>query len=169
MALIKCHECNNEISSKAKACPKCGAKPKRTGFFGWLFIIFVLIVFVSEMMNPPGKPATPESKPVAKQEKSPEEKMRDTKVVFYGNSIKANSRDPKSLEWITILANQDGSTICFKYRGRNGLGGISVQNTVIVKDSLQKASNAWNQHCTKEGVEDVGNSMKWVIDNIDKF
>ncbi|MFC4161964.1 zinc ribbon domain-containing protein [Chitinimonas lacunae] len=26
MALIKCKECNNEVSSKAKICPKCGAK-----------------------------------------------------------------------------------------------------------------------------------------------
>ncbi|MCP4748774.1 MAG: zinc-ribbon domain-containing protein [Desulfobacteraceae bacterium] len=25
MALIKCNECNNEVSDKANACPKCGA------------------------------------------------------------------------------------------------------------------------------------------------
>ena len=28
MALIKCHECGTEISSKATKCPKCGMVPK---------------------------------------------------------------------------------------------------------------------------------------------
>ena len=27
MALIKCKECGNEISDKARACPRCGANP----------------------------------------------------------------------------------------------------------------------------------------------
>jgi len=42
MALVKCHECKHEISKKAKACPNCGAKPRRTSLFTWL----VLIVFI---------------------------------------------------------------------------------------------------------------------------
>lgn len=28
MALIKCHECGNDVSTNAKTCPKCGATPK---------------------------------------------------------------------------------------------------------------------------------------------
>lgn len=37
MALAKCKECGNEISTKATACPKCGAKPaKPTGAFTWI-------------------------------------------------------------------------------------------------------------------------------------
>lgn len=31
MALVKCAECGKEISDTAKACPNCGAKPKRGG------------------------------------------------------------------------------------------------------------------------------------------
>lgn len=50
MALTKCKECGNEISTKADACPKCGAKPQKTSgcavivllFFG--FILFSAIV-----------------------------------------------------------------------------------------------------------------------------
>lgn len=30
MALIKCHECGADVSTEAKTCPKCGAKPKTT-------------------------------------------------------------------------------------------------------------------------------------------
>ncbi len=48
MALVKCGECGNEISNKAQACPKCGAKPPKTPVFLYfiggiagLFVIFI--------------------------------------------------------------------------------------------------------------------------------
>lgn len=49
MALIKCKECGSEISSAAKACPKCGAPPPKptsrfTIFFGGLFAIAVAMM-----------------------------------------------------------------------------------------------------------------------------
>ena len=43
MAITKCKECNNEISTKAEQCPKCGAKQKRSIFWP-LFIGLVVIV-----------------------------------------------------------------------------------------------------------------------------
>lgn len=36
MALINCHECSEEISDSAAACPKCGAKVPK--FKWWLWI-----------------------------------------------------------------------------------------------------------------------------------
>ena len=49
MALVKCKECGEQVSTKAKTCPKCGAKaPKKTSLFTWLVLIFiVLIVYVA--------------------------------------------------------------------------------------------------------------------------
>jgi hypothetical protein len=42
MSLIKCHECSEEVSSKAKSCPKCGVKPKKkTSAATWIIISFV--------------------------------------------------------------------------------------------------------------------------------
>lgn len=32
MALISCHECGSQVSTQAKACPKCGAMPQRERF-----------------------------------------------------------------------------------------------------------------------------------------
>lgn len=47
MALVKCHECKNEVSSDAPACPKCGAVPQKgegaSGILG--LIIILLLVF----------------------------------------------------------------------------------------------------------------------------
>ncbi|MGK0269467.1 MAG: RNA polymerase subunit RPABC4/transcription elongation factor Spt4 [Cocleimonas sp.] len=48
MALVKCKECGEEISSKAKDCPKCGAKPpKKTSLFTWLVLIIIVSVIYS--------------------------------------------------------------------------------------------------------------------------
>lgn len=48
MALVKCKECGEKVSTEAKACPKCGAKPpKKTSFVFWGIVIIVLLaVFV---------------------------------------------------------------------------------------------------------------------------
>lgn len=44
MALIACKECGNEVSSQAKACPKCGAKVSVPGRRLWIPVLGVLIV-----------------------------------------------------------------------------------------------------------------------------
>lgn len=39
MALVACRECNNQISTTAFACPKCGAlvpKPKKSAIWPWI-------------------------------------------------------------------------------------------------------------------------------------
>ena len=52
MALIKCKECSEEVSSSALDCPKCGfqlRKPKRSFIgkvFKWVFVIFNLLMLV---------------------------------------------------------------------------------------------------------------------------
>lgn len=44
MSLIKCHECSAEISDEAKACPKCGVKPKKgVGVLGILGIAILAL------------------------------------------------------------------------------------------------------------------------------
>jgi len=39
MALIKCNECENEISKQAKTCPNCGAKNKKRLTLGKIIIL----------------------------------------------------------------------------------------------------------------------------------
>jgi hypothetical protein len=44
MALKKCKECGEEISKKAKECPKCGSpQKKRTSFLTWFITIFLAL------------------------------------------------------------------------------------------------------------------------------
>ncbi len=46
MALVSCKECGTEVSTKAAACPKCGAKVKRTKWWLWIPISLVVLIFV---------------------------------------------------------------------------------------------------------------------------
>lgn len=44
MSLKKCKECNSKISTKAKACPACGApQKKRTSLFTWVITTVVVL------------------------------------------------------------------------------------------------------------------------------
>ena len=43
MALKKCKECGNEVSTKAASCPKCGAVlKKKTGCLGYIGAAFLI-------------------------------------------------------------------------------------------------------------------------------
>ena len=45
MALVKCKECGEKVSTDAKTCQNCGAKaPKKTSLFTWLVLIFIISV-----------------------------------------------------------------------------------------------------------------------------
>ena len=53
MALVKCKECGEDVSSKAKSCPKCGAKPaKQTSALTWI-IFFIIFYFIYKAVTLP--------------------------------------------------------------------------------------------------------------------
>ncbi len=55
MALKKCKECGNEISTKAESCPQCGAvRNNKTGCLGYIgaaFLIFIILGVFGSFMN----------------------------------------------------------------------------------------------------------------------
>jgi RNA polymerase subunit RPABC4/transcription elongation factor Spt4 len=53
MALIKCKECGEQVSTKAKTCPSCGAKPpKKTSAFTWFVLGLILFTIYIAKQNP---------------------------------------------------------------------------------------------------------------------
>lgn len=62
MALIKCPECQTEISKKAKVCPKCGhpIKKKGIGCGSVILIIFLMIIIAGVIGNMSKKSPSPE-------------------------------------------------------------------------------------------------------------
>src|SRR3990172_2978291 len=55
MALKKCKECGNDVSTKAASCPKCGVILKRkmgcTGYIGAGFLILVIIGVIGSLRD----------------------------------------------------------------------------------------------------------------------
>ena len=73
MAMIKCKECGAEISSKADACPKCGAKRKKRSGLGCLFLIILLfIVFgaIVSSVDTTTKPSPAQTSPTSQRSPS---------------------------------------------------------------------------------------------------
>ena len=59
MAMTKCKECGGEISTKADACPRCGAKQVRTSGCAKIVLIFLgLMVFVAMIGRCGREPST---------------------------------------------------------------------------------------------------------------
>jgi len=51
MAMVKCKECGNKISKKAKACPECGAPNKKRTSATTYFVLLVIIVITIGNIN----------------------------------------------------------------------------------------------------------------------
>ncbi|MGO3346051.1 MAG: zinc ribbon domain-containing protein [Marinomonas sp.] len=85
MALVKCKECNEEISSKAETCPKCGAKPpKKTSLFTWLVLVIIVFVIYSVSQSPTSTRVATKEKPststqIDKAKKTPVKKIAPPK------------------------------------------------------------------------------------------
>lgn len=64
MAVVKCKECGGQVSTKAKACPSCGAKqPKKVGILGWLFVLVVVLPIAWQVGSGMGKADVPAPTP----------------------------------------------------------------------------------------------------------
>ncbi|MBD2142945.1 zinc-ribbon domain-containing protein [Anabaena sp. FACHB-1250] len=117
MTLLKCSECNKEMSSKATTCPNCGAPMKRKSgclgnlFFGlsaFLFIIFLIGLVAPKTPTPPqtSETETPPSqnKEIETQEqkaKAEEEKVKQLREVELNKQRDAeiNTKIEKFKQW----------------------------------------------------------------------
>lgn len=148
MALIKCKECGKEISTDAKACPHCGAKPPyRPGIGMIVFAGLALIIAIKGLLHesPPIPPKT-EAEKVADEAKE----RRYLVTVITAKKLKTMMREPDSVEWMEMWANEQADTVCLKYRSRNGFGGMNVEIMTVTKQEVSQDTAAWNAHCISE-------------------
>lgn len=95
MALVKCKECGEEVSNKAKSCPKCGAKaPKKTSLLTWLVLSLIILgVYVSGQST---DRTTEASSKVSSSEKSETIKSEKVKKVA-----------PPKPVWVTSVSKDE--------------------------------------------------------------
>lgn len=164
MALIKCKECGEKVSSKAKACPHCGVKPPpETSAFTWLvLIVIVLFVAVPFFSDRPALNVSPQDRLAAQAQRDVEAAAERERAVaeeaenrrkgfhclsaFNGthrgvvNFVSERLRDPDSFDHVeTRITPVDGDgqhTLIMEYRAANGFGGINLETAVAtVKNS----------------------------------
>lgn len=167
MAIVKCKECSKDVSTKALACPNCGVKlPKRTSIVTWLVVIFLVVPAVLGVIGAVNAPSnSQESSGVAKAktpEQTAEEKAkieRYARVQVAASQVKNILRDPDSLKWEAILANDDASVICMQYRAKNGFGGMNREQLTVFKDRFYKEAAIWNKNCAKKSLHDMTDAV----------
>lgn len=63
MALVKCKECGQEVSQKARSCPKCGAPiKKKMSLFVWIVTIVAGLWFIGNLVSMGDAPTETTSK-----------------------------------------------------------------------------------------------------------
>lgn len=156
MALIKCKECANQVSTDAKACPQCGAEVKQP--LSRLKVFFIAIVGVVLFMAfQSDKTAQPI--PVAKSptpEQVAENKKRETEfqmVVIGAKALRESMKNPDSFNMNSAGMTQDGS-ICYEYRSTNSFNAVVAGKFVISKKGGSAEGAAWNKYCAGKSATD---------------
>lgn len=153
MALINCHECQQQVSDTASTCPHCGAKvvkPKpekpRTRIKALLIALGVVVILISAF-NRPG-PESPEAK-AAREKAQTEKELRTLAAAAAIASIRAALRNPDSLKIDSLRTDTTGKLICVEYSAQNGFGGFNREYIAFVSGKSQTSPEVWNKHCTK--------------------
>lgn len=145
MALIKCAECGGEVSSKAAACPKCGAKPPAktslvTWIIGGIFLVFVyqctqLSGFADRPdTSAPSRVSSPASSAGATSSPTPiaPDKVVDLTAWNYASRIDPmTSREVK----LAVLASTNSMSLEFPYSGPN-YGHLTLRSTSAGPDVM---------------------------------
>lgn len=151
MSIIKCNECGADVSTEAKACPKCGAPPpKRTSLAVRLVVVLLGVTFVgvSVQQSLGLGPSRPE--PTAEQKAASQAAARRaTTAAAAMKVLRQNMRDPESLVWEDVRADADGRLVCLQYRARNGFGGMNREQAVVKDGTVSSSPSVWNKQCTQ--------------------
>jgi len=155
MALVKCKECGNTVSTKAQACPHCGAVRKRKppfarnrrpsygcGLFALMLIGFLIIGIVIVFLEDSDDSEIRENKPKTQQE------IRKDQIGIHFSAwdgshrgmtklIKASMNDPDSYDHVETTYGDKGDHLIVKtvFRGKNSFGGV-VKNWILAKVDL---------------------------------
>ena len=151
MALKKCTECGHDVSTQAVACPQCGAKIKKpTSLITKILATIFALGIAAAVLIPKAETSAADSASSAKKAADPKREAAFQKTLTVVRSIKASLRDPSSVEWSTITANEDASVVCVSYRARNGFGGKVIEGVTYAKGKLTTSSAAWNKNCANK-------------------
>lgn len=173
MALTKCQECGAEVSTKAGACPKCGAKQRRTNavtkIVGTIFALGVVVAVISSVTreNEAQKKAAEEATRVAAL--TPEQRQREAdakkaedankrfadqmflKAQLAAQAVRKSANDPASIQFAEAGYTDEG-TVYLIYRGKNAFNATILNRAILTADgkaasgSDAQTAALWNRY-----------------------
>ena len=88
----------------------------------------------------------------AERKKAEADEIRDRpsrRTVAFMTTIKRSLRNPDSVVWENVWANDDGSVVCVEYRAQNGFGGMNRESIATIHGRITEDGNMWNKNCLK--------------------
>lgn len=148
MSMVKCKECSAQISDSAATCPQCGAKlPKKTSKLTWAVVGTIGVVAIAAIAG--RSDPIPATKPQQTAKAQPSPESRQVALAREGATvIREAMRDPESLKFDYIGINQAATIACFRYRAKNGFGGMNVEALAVVDLKFTKDPAAIKKACT---------------------
>jgi len=160
MALITCTECGTEVSTSAKACPKCGASPKamgkqkkQIGRTGKIVIGAIALGMAALAITAQNAPVPVQTEAEAMAERL--NLLRIKSGMAAAVALKRSLRNPDSVTYEMIRSNEDGSLICILYRAQNGFGGMNRGNMAFIDDEPTDSRSVWNKRCAQAQLYDI--------------
>lgn len=158
MALTKCKECGEQISTKADACPKCGAKPpKKTSGFTWFVLILIIFgVYAANMSPSPSSSgansgSSNKSKPAAIKAPDP----------TWGNTRSKDEMTGKQSSYATSPTVAPKAPMAFPYQGTTAWLGVGCdKGSEWAYIGFSKAPNLNNTE-TEDGYNIIKTRFKW--------
>lgn len=172
MALVKCKECSEQISTKAKSCPKCGAAvPKKTSMFTWFVLVFIVFIIYVSNQSPTSNSTTATS--ISKSSSAAKE-------------IEIAKKDPPPKPAWTTSTSKDEMTgklsayahspisfptkeMSFPYGGVNAWLGVGCdKNSEWVYIGFNGSPNLANTE-TEDGYNLINTRIKWngAVENVE--
>lgn len=154
--VIQCHACKTEISNEAVQCPKCGTKVRKPlGTLGYALIgVISLVAFQLIIAQNSGKPQSPEE---AGNEKHVQRfQITAGALVITRKTLK----DPSSVVWEKVSANEDATIICIEYQAKNSYGNMNKEFISFIKRVPSREEETWNKHCRNPDLIDMSDAAK---------
>ena len=154
MALIKCTECNNDVSTEAKKCPKCGAKipmTKNKKIF-WGVAIFIIMIILGNIDDAKDKRNNQTQENVSK------ETNENLWILKGKEAVKNKLKDPDSVEFKDIFFSDSGNIpmTCGKVNSKNSYGGYTGFQRFV---SAGKSDLTYLEEQVKDNFDDIWNKF----------
>lgn len=91
-------------------------------------------------------PPTPSPQAAAASDAS---SKRFTVARLTARALREAAREPDSIKFDSLRVDEDATTVCAEFRGRNGFGGVSIDHVVVRDGKADSSVASWNKHCTK--------------------